>query len=207
VAEPRSEGAERQRVALVLSGGGARAAYQVGVLRSLARARPDLTLPIDLEWLIVPLALIVVLLAAPAAIGSRPKLRAKLVRRLPRLDAITTRTIWVLVWTTAASWITWGLALCALATGVLNNAGVSPVTYIAAWIGSFLAGVIALVAPAGLGVRDEMMRSILTASGLGAGGAVILVLVARLWTTVLDVVPAILVLLIRKGSRITGKLP
>ena len=46
MAEPRSEGAERQRVALVLSGGGARAAYQVGVLRSLARARPDLTLPI-----------------------------------------------------------------------------------------------------------------------------------------------------------------
>lgn len=33
-------------VALVLSGGGARAAYQVGLLRSLARRRPDLRLPI-----------------------------------------------------------------------------------------------------------------------------------------------------------------
>ncbi|HSL81338.1 MAG TPA: patatin-like phospholipase family protein [Thermoanaerobaculia bacterium] len=33
-------------VALVLSGGGARAAYQVGVLRALARRRPDLRVPV-----------------------------------------------------------------------------------------------------------------------------------------------------------------
>lgn len=36
----------RDGVALVLSGGGARAAYQVGLLRSLARHRPDLRFPI-----------------------------------------------------------------------------------------------------------------------------------------------------------------
>ncbi|HWZ95108.1 MAG TPA: patatin-like phospholipase family protein [Opitutaceae bacterium] len=34
------------KTALLLTGGGARAAYQVGVLRSLARAYPDLTFPI-----------------------------------------------------------------------------------------------------------------------------------------------------------------
>ena len=40
------QGSSGNRTALVLSGGGARAAYQVGVLRRLARERPDLRFPI-----------------------------------------------------------------------------------------------------------------------------------------------------------------
>ena len=36
----------RPTTALLLTGGGARAAYQVGVLRSLVRAYPDLHFPI-----------------------------------------------------------------------------------------------------------------------------------------------------------------
>lgn len=45
---PRSSrpGTGTPRIALVLSGGGARAAYQVGLLRALARHRPDLEPPV-----------------------------------------------------------------------------------------------------------------------------------------------------------------
>ena len=39
-------GERRKDIALVMGGGGARAAYQVGVLRSIARRHPDLSLPI-----------------------------------------------------------------------------------------------------------------------------------------------------------------
>jgi NTE family protein len=45
--DPGSEGASRRGgLALVLTGGGARAAYQVGVLQFLAEERPDLDIPI-----------------------------------------------------------------------------------------------------------------------------------------------------------------
>jgi NTE family protein len=38
--------APNDRIALVLGGGGARGAYQAGVLRGLARPNPDLRLPV-----------------------------------------------------------------------------------------------------------------------------------------------------------------
>ena len=40
------ENARRDDLAIVLDGGGARAAYQVGLLRGLARRHPDLRLPL-----------------------------------------------------------------------------------------------------------------------------------------------------------------
>ena len=43
---PGTDGRATDELALVMSGGGARAAYQVGVLRSLARRRPELEIPI-----------------------------------------------------------------------------------------------------------------------------------------------------------------
>ena len=70
--------------------------------------------------------------------------------------------------------------------------------YIAAWIGPFLAGIIAIVAPAGLGVRDAAMTGMLHAAGVSPGDTVIVVVIARAWATLLDVVPAIIVLLLQR---------
>ncbi len=172
----------------------------VGMATGIALALPmgDTTLAINDFWILIPLAATIALIAAPAALKSLPRLRKVIVRRLKRVDSITTGTMLMLVWTTAASWVVWGLALNALANGLLAKNGVSAVTYIAAWIGSFMAGAIAVVTPAGLGVRDEIMRNILTASGLSTGSAIVVIVVARIWTTVLDVIPALAFLVFRK---------
>ena len=181
-------------------------------------AAGDITLPINRWWLAIPIGCIVALLAAPAALKSMPRLRKKIVSKLFRLDSVTTGTIWMLVWTTGLSWIAWGLGLYALALGLLPDPVASPLTYVAAFIGAFLGGAMAVVAPGGLGVRDELMRTMLTASGLDAGSAIVLILVARLYTTVLDIAPALLFLLFSrpvrarasalrkrgKGSRVSG---
>jgi uncharacterized membrane protein YbhN (UPF0104 family) len=109
--------------------------------------------------------------------------------------------MWTIVWTTAASWVAWGLALRALAQGLLGDPGASVAAYIAAWIGPFLAGVLAFVSPAGLGVREGTMQMMLSAAGLASSAGLVLIVVARVWATLLDVVPALVVLAIRRRRR------
>jgi uncharacterized membrane protein YbhN (UPF0104 family) len=155
------------------------------------------TLGVAPFWFAFPVAGLIGLLAAPALLRALPRTRAALISRLPSLESVTTGTMWVLLWTAAASWIAWGLALYALAMALLPDAGASMIAYVSAWIGPFLAGLVAVVAPAGLGVRDEVMRTMLATSGVPASSAMMLVVVARVWTTMLEVAPAALLLALR----------
>ena len=149
-------------------------------------------------WLVLPVAGIAVLLSLPALVRSLPRLHALAARHVHGIESITIRTMWALVWTSATSWILWGIALYALARGLLPNPGTSVNAYIAAWTGSFLAGLIAVVSPAGLGAREEMMQAVLTRAGMIAGDALVVVIVARVWVTLLDLVPALAVLAWRR---------
>lgn len=170
----------------------------VGVGALLLALTGSAVLHLGPVWLIAPVAGIVILIASPALIRSRARLHGLIVGRMPHLDTVTSGTMWTLVWTAAASWAAWGFALYAIAAGLLGDAGAPLMTYIAAWIGPFLAGLIAAFAPAGLGVRDELMRSMLTNSGVAPGAAIALMVVARIWTTLAEVVPAIVLLALRR---------
>ena len=157
-------------------------------------------------WFVLPIVGIIGLLALPALLKAVPSVHALLRKRMPGTESLTTGTMWSLVWTAAASWGLWGIALYALAAALLSDPGASLITYLAAWIGPFLAGVIAVVAPAGLGVRDELMRTILISANVSAGSAIMIAVVARVWATVLEVVPALFVLVIeRRRAPVLGK--
>ncbi len=149
-------------------------------------------------WSLVPVFGVAVLIALPQLLRAVPRVRAALLRKIPALEFVTNRTMWVLVWTTGLSWIAWGLALYALAAAMLAEPAASAVACIAAWIASFIAGLVAIVAPAGLGVREELMRTMLTSAGLSAGGALIVVVVSRVWTALLEIIPALIVLAFRR---------
>jgi uncharacterized membrane protein YbhN (UPF0104 family) len=151
-------------------------------------------------WFAAPIAALAGLLAAPALLNTLPRVRSLVIKRVPSVESVTIATMWSLVWTTALSWIVLGVALYTLAVALLGTPGASIVAYTAAWIGPFLAGVLAIVSPAGLGVRDEIMRQMLTTAGVAASGALVVVIVARIWSTVLEVVPAVIVLAIRKRA-------
>jgi glycosyltransferase 2 family protein len=158
-------------------------------------------LGVQAAWLAVPLSGVVGLVAAPAVLNLIPSLRNIIVQRVPGLESVTAWTMWALVWTCALSWVAWGMGLYALALGLMPQAGASVAVYISAWVGPFLAGVASIVAPAGLGVRDEVMRTMLVTSGVNASGAIVVVLVARIWATALEVVPAVVCLALRPRSR------
>jgi uncharacterized membrane protein YbhN (UPF0104 family) len=149
-------------------------------------------------WLVLPVAGLIGLIAAPRLLRLVPKLREMLVKRLPSLDSVDAGTMWTLIWSTTGSWIAWGAALYILAWSLLGDPQASIVEYTAAWIGPFLAGIIFFFIPGGLGVRDTVMQQMLEHSGVAVANVAILVVIVRLWVTFLDVVPALVVLGLRK---------
>jgi len=94
-----------------------------------------------------------------------------------------------------APWLLYGVAFRLLALGLLGEAagGQSWGFYIAAFTGSYVAGVIAVFAPAGLLVREAALIGVL-APALGSGDAVILAVASRIWLTALEVLAAAVML-------------
>jgi glycosyltransferase 2 family protein len=148
-------------------------------------------------WLVLPILALALMVASPRIIKSMPRVHTAVRAKFPSIESVTAGTMWALVWIAVVNWILWGIGFYLLALGLFRDTGGSFIAYIAAWIGSFLAGLIAFVAPAGLGVRDEFMRTMLVNSGLAATNAVMLVVIARVWTTALEVIPAVVLLALR----------
>lgn len=175
----------------------------VGVIVLLAAGGSSFGL--SAAWLALPLAGVAALLLLPAFVKASPRMQHLVAERLPVVSSVSSWTMWNLVWTAAASWILWGFALHALGTAVSASTTASIISYIAAWSGSFLAGLLAIVSPAGLGAREGAMQAILGNAGVTAGDALILVIIARMWMTMFDVVPAAAVLVFRKRRSRTAQ--
>jgi len=97
----------------------------------------------------------------------------------------------------AVQWLLYGMAFRLLAIGLLGDSAATGSWgfYITAFTESYLAGVIAVFAPAGLLVREAAMISVLTPV-LGGADAVILALAARLWHTALELLSGLAVIAI-----------
>jgi uncharacterized membrane protein YbhN (UPF0104 family) len=96
-------------------------------------------------------------------------------------------------------WLLYGTAFRLLAIGLLGGVSASWGFYIAAFTGSYLAGVIAVFAPAGLFVREAALIGVLTPV-IGGGDAVILALASRIWLTALEIVSGVVVLALPSPS-------
>jgi glycosyltransferase 2 family protein len=97
--------------------------------------------------------------------------------------------------TLVTPWLLYGVAFRLLAVGLL---GAAPPAgswgfYMAAFTGSYVAGVIAVFAPAGLLVREAALIGVLSPV-LGSSDAVILAGAARIWLTALEFLGAAIVL-------------
>jgi glycosyltransferase 2 family protein len=132
------------------------------------------------------------ILFAPAVIPALVRGAAKVLGRdaetIPRLPA---RTVWYAVVASGIAWVMYGVAFRLLALGVLNTAPGATSLYVAVFTGSYVLGFIVLIAPAGFGVRELSMGTALANAGFAVSSAAVLVIVSRLWLTVLEVVPAL----------------
>jgi glycosyltransferase 2 family protein len=89
-----------------------------------------------------------------------------------------------------AAWLLYGVALAWLARGVLPDAELSYPAAVGAFAGSYIAGLLFLLAPGGLGVREGVFMWMLQ-DRLGPANALALAAVSRLAMTVADVLAAL----------------
>jgi len=97
-----------------------------------------------------------------------------------------------------AAWLLYGAALWVLARGVLPAAGLSFGEAAGAFAGSYIAGLLFLLAPGGLGVREGVFMWMLQ-DRIGPANALALAAVSRLGMTVADVLAALPFALTRSG--------
>lgn len=91
------------------------------------------------------------------------------------------------------AWLIYGLAFQVFVAGLLGTAAGGYGEYLAAYTISYLVGYLALFAPAGIGVREGAMVSVLAYAGLASRPeAALVALSSRVWLTLLEVVPGFL---------------
>jgi uncharacterized membrane protein YbhN (UPF0104 family) len=156
------------------------------------------------------LPLLVTLVGAAGAIATLLALGSeRIVRLLARLGgerltlrALPARAIAASAALTFVSWATYGLAFWSLAraVGYGPGTGFTPPAAMGMFALGYLLGLLALLAPGGLGVREAVFVSLLTPV-LGSGGAIALSVASRLQLTITEALAAGLAwLLARRAS-------
>jgi hypothetical protein len=142
-------------------------------------------------------------LLAALALGTGLLLLPRLTRRIPSLGLVWSQlragqlAIFALVLT--VPWFLYGTAFRLLAVGLLGDVAGSWGFYVAAFTGSYLAGVIAVFAPAGLLVREAALIGVLTPV-IGGGDAAILAIASRVWLTAIEILAGVAVIALPESA-------
>ena len=147
--------------------------------------------------------LVLALLLLPNMLPSMLVLLQRVTGRELALRVLPRRAIYVSLFGNVAAWMLYGVAFELLVRGVLGRDVGSAPEYIALWAGAYVIGYLAFLLPAGVGARELAMTN-----GLGilhivanVGEAGIIAIVARLWLTVLEIIPALIYLARGAGVR------
>lgn len=137
-----------------------------------------------------------------AAWASRVTGREIHARNLPR------RVIWMATFGTLLSWVSYGYAFRLFSDGVIGSTGGDLSAWIAVYSASYLAGFLAVPVPGGIGVREAALAALMPLLGLATvPEAVVIAVTSRLWLTVLEILPALLVLRRWRRRRPTAPTP
>lgn len=145
-------------------------------------------------WMI-GLAVLLVMLA-PLVVPHLGRILHAVSGREITLPTFTLRAVAIAAGGTSAAWLAYGGAFWLLARGMLPGAP-SPALApsVAVYTGAYLAGLLAIVPPAGLGAAEYALMQLSRALALfGPAEAAWLAIVVRLWRTVLEIVPGVIVL-------------
>lgn len=151
----------------------------------------------DPRALWIPLGVLALITASlPWTLTSLVRFTGQLTGKPVEAPSLPAAAVWMAAAGCTAAWVLYGLAFQHFAIGVLGSAAAGDAgAYVAVFTLSYLIGFLTLVAPGGIGVREVAMGAMLTAAGLTTGPeATILVVASRLWLTVLEIVPGVLLL-------------
>jgi len=155
------------------------------------------------QFAVVALAVVggVGLALAPIVVPRLAVLAARVTGKAIAIPTVPARAIWVAAASTLVSWIFYGIAFALFAHGVSQRATGNASSYIAVYTGSYLAGYLALFVPGGVGVREAALVIAMPRFNLAsAADAAVIAVVSRLWLTVLEIVPGLLLLRRRRSA-------
>jgi len=133
------------------------------------------------------------LLLAPIAVPRLAILASRVTGRQLVIPRVPASAVWLAAASTVASWLLYGVAFAMFAHGVTPRATGNASAYIAVYTGSYLAGYLALFAPGGVGVREAVLVLAMPRFDLAsAPDAAVIAITSRLWLTVLEILPGLL---------------
>lgn len=135
--------------------------------------------------------LVAILLSAPKFLPPLAAWIGRLIGREIAPPSVPATSIWTAAVVSTVSWLFYGLAFELFVRALL---GVSPgeiSSYIAVYTAAYILGFISPIAPAGLGVREFTLAAFMTQLGLASeADAALVAIAARLWLTVVELVPS-----------------
>jgi len=139
------------------------------------------------------LGVVAAVIFLPIAAPTLERWTSRLTGREIRWPAPTHRELSRYVGTLALPWVAYGVAFWLFGRAVLGDAAPALLPAAAAFVGSYVAGIIAVFAPGGLGVREAALVALL-APVTGPAPALLLAVASRLWLVALEILTALGVL-------------
>jgi uncharacterized membrane protein YbhN (UPF0104 family) len=154
---------------------------------------------------VVPMVMIatVLALATPWVLPWFARLASAILRRPIADPRVPPSAIFVALAGCTVSWVLYGVAFQLLAAALFGATSGTTASYVAVFTLSYLAGYVFLFSPGGLGAREEVLQRLLAATALHpVPDAMLLIVVSRLWLTVLEAAPGLLLLMFRRPSAV-----
>ena len=189
--------AQRQSVPVAVSAGASVLITIVNLFSGLAvfiaASASAPTLSTGGRWFVA--AGVLALGIAPFLLPQVERLGSRITGRTIMLPRMSGRPVMIAAIATTAAWILYGVAFWVLAHALLPTVHPPLSACIAIYVGSYLAGLIAFLPPAGLGVAEGAMLALSaqlgTFSPVQAG---LLAIVVRVGRTLLEIVPGVIAL-------------
>jgi uncharacterized membrane protein YbhN (UPF0104 family)/SAM-dependent methyltransferase len=156
----------------------------------------------DTGWRLALLAGLAVSLvvASPPVLNRLLALGLRLLRRPPLESPFSGRGLGVALGYAAAGWVLQGVGVYALALSLTGPTGRLLALCVGGYAVASAAGIVVLIAPAGLGVREPALVAAL-AGVVPTGGALVVALVVRLLVTIADLGTGALLAIIPRPGR------
>lgn len=141
-----------------------------------------------IAMLVVALATLALMLA-PLLVPRIAPLLGRMIGRPVQVSLPARAVVYAMVGNVVA-WLLYGAAFQLFVRGLLGPTTGGYAAYLAAYTISYLLGYLVLFAPAGIGVREGAMITVLTFAGLATSPqAALVALTSRVWLTLLEVIP------------------
>jgi len=152
---------------------------------------------------VVPMLLIVTVLAlaTPWLLPWIARLASLVLRKPIAEPKVPPSAMFVALVGCMIAWVLYGVAFQLLAAALFGSTSGTTASYIAVFTLSYLAGYVFLFAPGGIGAREDVLQRLIAAAAMHpVPDALLLIVVSRLWLTVLEAAPGLLLLAFRRST-------